>query len=76
MTAKSWWLSASKKEARRGCFSLAFFSGGDEMAQVFELERGLPEELRFVGSKLEESDGIRIVNMPRNARTGREGLRD
>ena len=38
------------------------------MAQVFGLECGLPKELRFVGSILEDSDGIGIVNMPRQVR--------
>jgi len=35
------------------------------MAQVFGLECGLPKELRLVGSILEGSAGIGIVNMPR-----------
>jgi len=38
------------------------------MAQVFGLKCGLPKELQFIGSILEDSDGIGIVNMPRQVR--------
>jgi hypothetical protein len=44
------------------------------MAQVFGLKYGLPKELQFIGSMLEDSEGIGIVNMPREIRTERERL--
>ena len=44
------------------------------MTQVFGLKYSLPKELQFIGSILENSDGIRIVNMPRQVRTERERL--
>jgi len=44
------------------------------MAQVFGLKYGLPKELQFIGSILEDGDGIGIVNMPRQVRTERERL--
>jgi len=40
------------------------------MALVFGLKYGLPKELQFIGSILEDSDGIGIgiANMPREAK--------